>query len=136
MTRSNESDDVRPSRLELQMLRVLWGQSPLNVEQVRTRLNAEKGVRKLAYSSVITVLNILVDKGYASREKQGRAFVFAPLIEQKTVSQGFFRDLANRLFDGSSKAMMLELLGEADIDADDVREIQRLINKRKRELSE
>ena len=136
MTRSNESDDVRPSRLELQMLRVLWGQSPLNVEQMRTRLNAEKGVRKLAYSSVITVLNILVDKGYASREKQGRAFVFAPLIEQKTVSQGFFRDLANRLFDGSSKAMMLELLGEADIDADDVREIQRLINKRKRELSE
>lgn len=136
MTQGKESNDNRPSRLELQMLRVLWGHSPLSVEQVRTRLNAEKGARKLAYSSVITVLNILVDKGYASREKQGRAFVFAPLVEQKAVSQGFFRDLANRMFDGSSKAMMLELLGEADIDADDVREIQRLINKRKRELSE
>lgn len=129
-------DNPGPSRLELELLRILWENAPLTADEVRGTLNSKKRRQKLAYSSVITVLNILVDKGYAKREKKGRAFVFAPLVQQKEVSNTLFQDLADRMFDGSAKAMMLELLGDADVSAEDMTEIQRLINKRKRELSE
>ena len=124
-----------PSRLELQMLRILWQKdAPLSADQVRKLLNARKGQRQLAYSSVITVLNIMVEKGYAAREKDGRAFVYTPILRQESVTKQLFRDLADRMFDGSSKAMALEMLGDADMDADELRDIQKLINKRKREL--
>ncbi len=130
------NDPSAPSKLELALLKILWEESPLNADDVRQRMAAGDQGRELAYSSVITVLNHLVDKGLASRVKQGRAFVFAPLVAQKDVSQGFVKDLVHRLFDGSPTAMMLELLDETDVNANDLKEIQRLITKRKRELSE
>ncbi len=130
------SGDSSPSRLELAMLKILWEESPLSAEEVRTRLGRRKKGRKLAYSSVITVLNILVDKGYATRAKQGRAFVFEPMVDRKDVTRGFVGDLVERLFDGSPTAMMLELLDASNIDADDLKQIQRLITRRKKELSE
>jgi len=129
-----QNDATSPSRLELALLKILWEESPLSAEDVRQRLASGDQGRDLAYSSVITVLNILVDKGFASRVKQGRAFVFAPLVAQKDVSQGFVTDLVRRLFDGSPTALMLELLDATDVSEEDLSEIQRLITKRKREL--
>ncbi|MDP7016947.1 MAG: BlaI/MecI/CopY family transcriptional regulator [Pirellulaceae bacterium] len=128
--------DAGPSRLELALLQILWEQAPLSAEQVRERLAAGERGRSLAYSSVITVLNILVDKGFATRVKQGRAFVFRPAVERRDVNRGFVGDLVDRLFDGSPAAMMLELLDASPIDADELKQIQRLITQRKKELSE
>ena len=121
-----------PTELELEILKVLWGESPLPVREVR-RLLLEKAKRTLTHSSVITILNIMVRKGYLRRHKQGKAFFFSPKVARKEVSGGFIGDLLGRLFDGSAAAMVLNVIETADLDANELNELRKLINGKAKE---
>jgi predicted transcriptional regulator len=120
-----------PTDLELEILKVLWDESPLPVRDVRNRL--ETAGRPLAHSSVITVLNIMVRKGYLRRRKEGKAFLFSPKVEKQSMSGGIVGDVLTRLFDGSPSAMILNLLETADIDSDELQELRKLINRKAKE---
>lgn len=121
-----------PTDLELEILKVLWAESPLPVREVRARLEADAN-RPLTHSSVITVLNIMHRKGYLERSKQGKSFLFSPRVDKQQVSQGFVGDLLNRLFDGSPSAMVLNLLEASDVDADELAELRKLIARKAKE---
>ena len=123
-----------PTGLELSILKVLWQKAPQTVQDVRDTL-ADDG-RELTHSSVITVMNIMVRKGYLSRDKADRAFEFTPLIAQQGVSRQMLGDLVNRVFDGSASAVMLELLETSDVDADELAAIRKLISRKTRELTQ
>ena len=71
-----------PTELELEILKVLWDEAPLPVRDVRARL-AEQAGRTLTHSSVITMLNIMVGKGYLKRHKEGKSFFFSPVSQRK-----------------------------------------------------
>src|SRR4051794_2490513 len=111
-----------PTALELAILKVLWQKSPQTVEHVRDALAG--GGRELAYSSVITMLNIMVRKKYLRRTKRGRAFEYEPLVEGQAVNRGMLSDLVSRVFDGSTSAVLLELLETSDISGDELAEIR------------
>ena len=121
-----------PTELELEILKILWGENPLPVSEVRARL-AERAKRILTHSSVITMLNIMVRKGYLRRRKQGKAFLFSPKVEKENVSGGIVGDLMARLFDGSPSAMILNLLETADLDSEELSELRKLINRKAKE---
>lgn len=121
-----------PTELELELLKVLWAESPLPVREVRERL-AEQAGRTLSHSSVITMLNIMVRKGYLKRRKQGKSFLFIPKVAKESVAGGMTGDLLSRLFDGSASAMVLNLIETADLDADEIAEIRRLIGRKAKE---
>ena len=76
----------QPTELELKILHVLWNESPLPVREVRQRL-AVAG-RELAHTSVITMLNIMVRKGFLKRSRQGNALLFAPRLRGKACRGG------------------------------------------------
>jgi predicted transcriptional regulator len=118
-----------PTELELEILKVLWDTSPLPVREVRLRLEAQAG-RALSHSSVITMLNIMVRKGYLRREKQGKACFFAPQVDRESVAGGIMGDLVSRVFGGSPSAMVLNLIENADLDADEIKELRRLISRK------
>jgi predicted transcriptional regulator len=120
-----------PTELELEILKVLWQDGPNTVEAVREALSASG--RELTHSSVITVMNIMVKKKYLKRQKQGRAFQYQAMVTGKEVNRGLLGNLVDRVFDGSASAMMLELLESADLDADEIREIRKIINRKARE---
>lgn len=122
----------QPTELELEILKVLWQESPLPVRDVRERLAAD-AQRDLTHSSVITMLNIMVRKGFLRRTKEGKAFLFAPKVAKENVSGGFVGDLLSRVFDGSPHALVLNLLETTDLDADELAEIRRLINRKAKE---
>ena len=122
-----------PTELELALLKVLWQAAPQTVESVRAALAA--GGRELTYSSVITMLNIMVRKKYLKRIKRGRAFEFTPLVEEQGIHRRMLDDLVNRVFDGSAQAVMLELLQTSDVNADELNAIKRLINRKAREIN-
>ena len=122
----------RPTELELEILKVLWNESPLPVRDVRVRLD-EQAERVLAHSTVITMLNIMVRKGYLRRKKQGNLFLFSPKVVKETVAGGMMGDLLTRVFDGSPSAMVLNLIETADIDADELAELRRLISRKAKE---
>ncbi|MCS7470399.1 BlaI/MecI/CopY family transcriptional regulator [Stieleria sp. ICT_E10.1] len=124
-----------PTQLELEILKVLWDASPLPVREVRARLEAGAG-RALAHSSVITMLNIMYRKGFLKRQKAGKAFLFSPKVEKEHVSGGMVSDLLSRLFEGSPTAMVLNLLETGDIDTDELDEIRRLVNRKRKEWNQ
>ena len=125
-------ESEHPTELELEILKVLWDDSPLPVREVRARLESQSG-RSLAHSSVITMLNIMHRKGFLTRRKDGKAFLFAPKTAKAKVTGRMMGDMLHRVFDGSPAAMVLNLLETADIDAEELAELRRLIGRKQRE---
>lgn len=116
-----------PTELELEILKILWQEAPRTVEAVRETLAAQG--RELSHSSVITMLNIMVRKDYVERTKNGRAFEFTPLVREDEVGREMVNDLVTRVFDGSASTLMLRLLETSDVDAQELAEIRKLIQK-------
>ncbi len=126
------SESAHPTELELEILKVLWEESPLPVREVRARLEAEAD-RPLAHSSVITMLNIMHRKGFLRRKKVGKAFFFSPKEEKNSVTGKMMGDLLSRVFDDSLSAMVLNLIETADLDSDELAELRRLISRKAKE---
>jgi BlaI family penicillinase repressor len=122
-----------PTELELVILKALWEQSPLTARQIREVL-AERG-RKLAHTSVITMLQRMVDKGQLDQldPQGGKAFRFVPLLREAAVSGRMLGDLVNRVFDGSAEATMLSLFDLSDLDNDALKRLRRAFNQKMRE---
>ena len=121
-----------PTELELEILKVLWGESPLPVREVRARLEAQ-AERVLAHSSVITMLNIMYDKGFLNRKREGKSFLFSPKAKKESVIGKMMGDLLLRAFDGSTSAMMLNLLETNDLNTDELNELRNLIARKAKE---
>ena len=119
-----------PTELELEILKILWrnGSSPVRV--VRDALT---GFRDLAYTSVMTIMKIMVDKGYLRRRRQGGRYIYRPYISEKATTRKMLSDLTNRAFDGSAAAVMLNLLETSDIADDELRELRKLVNQKLQE---
>ncbi len=120
-----------PTELELQMLKALWQQSPLLARDVQAAL-AEEG-RELAKTSVITTLNTMVDKKYLHRKRQGNTYLFSPKISEEVVAERVLGDVVDRVFDGSTSAVLLKLFDVKSIDDDELKELRRIINRKLKE---
>lgn len=120
-----------PTELELQLLKILWEEAPLPVREVRQRL-ADQG-RDVAHTTVITILNIMVEKKFLTRKKHKNAFLFSPKVKQERICGGMVGDIVDRVFDGSARKLMLSLLETSDVDAEELREIRRIIDRKARE---
>lgn len=123
-----------PTDLELQILRILWLQSPLPVREVRQRL-AESG-RAIAHTSTITTLNTMVRKGYLNRRLAANALLFSPCVEEADVTRRMLDDLVHRAFSGSVSSAALALFDSRSIDAEELRELRKLINQKIKDQSE
>ena len=124
---------AHPTDLELQILKILWEQSPLAVRDVREAL--ERGGRALAHTSVITTLNVMVGKRYLKRTMQGKSCLFAPDVAREDVTGRLLGDVVQRVFDGSAKAVMLSLFESTELDADELKELRQILNRKTKEQS-
>ncbi len=120
-----------PTELELLILKILWRRSPRLARDVRTAL-ADEG-RTLAKTSVITTLNTMVDKQYLTRKKQRNSFLFSPRLDEETVSEQVLSDVVDRVFDGSTSAVLLKLFDVKTLDAQELKELRRIINRKLKE---
>ena len=120
-----------PTEFELEVLKVLWKSSPQTVRDIRIQL-AESG-RDSAHTSVITMLNIMVDKGYLAKKKDGKSYLFWPVVSESDVSQRMLGDMVSRVFDGSAKRLVLNLIDGEDIEEPELLELRKLINQKVKE---
>jgi predicted transcriptional regulator len=105
---------------ELRLMEVLWQRGPSTVQQV---LDALPGEKLLAYNSVLTIIRILEKKGYLAHAKDGRAHVYTPMVERSQATRSEVRHLVQRLFHDSHELLVLNILEDAGLSAD---ELQRL----------
>ena len=124
---------LEPTELELELLKILWEEAPLPVREIRQRLAAAG--RDSAHTTVITILNIMVDKKLLKRKKVKNAFHFSPKVKREQVSGDMLGDIMNRVFDGSARELMLSLLSTSDIDAAELSEIRKLIDRKSKGAS-
>lgn len=117
-----------PTELELQILKVLWQESPRLARDVQVAL-AEEG-RELARTSVITTLNTMVEKKYLKRKRKANTFLFSPRITEEEVARRVLGDVVDRVFDGSTSAVLLKLFDVRKVDDEELKELRRIINRK------
>lgn len=99
------------TRLELEIMQVIWKRGACNVGEVQEGMG-----RELAYTTVQTVLNTLHRKGKLKRRLDGRAYVYSATVTEAKASRHAVRDLVERMFGGSSEQLVLSLIRSRDID--------------------
>ncbi len=105
-------------------MRVVWDVGPATVGDIADRV---EGSPKPAYNTVLTMLRILEAKGYVRHEKDGRAFVYAPLVGRGEARRHALSNLLQRFFDGSPELLVLDLLGHDQVSAEEVARLRALV---------
>jgi BlaI family penicillinase repressor len=118
--------DLVPSERELEILKVLWEIGSGSVRQVHDRL-CPGG--ELAFNTVQTVLRIMEDKGLVEHRAEKRTFVYAPRYTREQVSSRFL----TKVFDGALDQLVLSMLRAKNVSADELRDLERLIAKARRD---
>lgn len=111
---------------ELRLMTVLWKRGRATVADVVAALPPPA----LAYSTVLTTMRTLEQKGFVEHEEEGRAFVYRPVVAQKDAARTALRHLLDRFFGNSPGALAVALLDETRLSGDDVAQIRRLLGKR------
>jgi predicted transcriptional regulator len=122
---------THPTELELEILKILWRDGPLSVRQVRDALESQG--RKLAHTSVITIMNIMAEKKYLKRSRKTSGFVYTARIAQGPTLGRMMRDLVDRAFGGSGTAAMVNLLETSDVSEDELNQLRDLIAQKAKE---
>ena len=112
------------TKLELQIMQVIWRLGPSTVGAVQEGLEQE-----LAYTTVQTMLNILERKRKLRRELQGRAYVYTAALSEQKASSHALRDLIDRVFGGSSEDLVMSLLKSKQIDAATLMKLNRRLRR-------
>jgi BlaI family penicillinase repressor len=100
------------TKLELQIMQVIWRLGASNVAAVQEGLEQE-----LAYTTVQTMLNILHRKGKLKRKLRGRAFEYSATVTEAKALSHAVRDLVDRMFGGSNEELVMSLIKSKQIDA-------------------
>jgi BlaI family transcriptional regulator, penicillinase repressor len=120
-----------PTPAELELLRILWDLGPATGREVLSVLE-ERG-RERAYTSVTSLLNVMFEKGYVTREPAGRALRYAAAVSPDETLADLVGDLRDRVFDGSASTLVAHLLQEAEPTREELAEIRRAIASFERE---
>lgn len=112
---------------ELRLMDVLWEKGPATVQQV---LEALPKRPPLAYNSVLTTIRILEKKGYLKHAKDGRAHVYRPLVERADATRSEISHLLHRFFKNSHELLVLNILEDQKLDAEELRHLRELVANR------
>jgi len=118
--------EEQPTAGELEVLKVLWDRGPSTVREVMDVLNA---ARPRAYTSVMSLLNVMTEKRLVVREPQGRAFVYRPRNDRRRTLRRMVGDLLGRAFEGSTSQLVAHLLDQTKPTAEELEEIRRTIEQ-------
>jgi BlaI family transcriptional regulator, penicillinase repressor len=108
---------------ELDVMAVLWSRGPSTVTEVREALHDE-----LAYTTVLTVLRILEDKGHIAHREDGRAHRYHALVKREAARASALKRLTEKLFDGSVESLMTHLVAGEKLSASELAKVQRMLD--------
>ena len=113
-----------PTPAELEVLQVIWDRGPSTVRDVMVVLNKQ---RPRAYTSVMSLMNVMAEKDLLSQKPKGRAFVYSAKVSRQKTSSRLVRDLLSRVFDGSASALVTHLLDQVEPEGEELDEIRKAI---------
>ncbi|MFN0110437.1 MAG: BlaI/MecI/CopY family transcriptional regulator [Blastocatellia bacterium] len=115
------------TEVELELMDVLWDKGQATVLEIVEALPEER----LAYSSVLTMMRILEQKGYVEHEKEGRAFIYKPLVDRSQAQKTVIGYLLKRFFNNSPELLVVNLLDHEDVGPKEVKRLKQMIEETK-----
>ena len=115
-----------PTPAELEVLQIIWEDGPCTVREV---MNLLKPTRPRAYTSVMSLMNVMAEKGLLNQKPKGRAFIYSAKVSRDKTQSSMLSDLLNRAFDGSANALVAHLLQQAEPNSKELDEIHKTITK-------
>ena len=109
--------------LELEIMQVLWEQGASTVGEVQPKLKGD-----LAYTTVQTMLNVLLKKDKVTREPEGRAYRYRAAVSKDRATGGALKDMVKRMFGGSPEALLMALVDTRQISAEQLTRIAEKLN--------
>ena len=108
MARPRQSN---PTPAELEILQIIWEHDSCTVRDVMNFLSPE---RQRAYTSIMSLMNVMTEKNFLTAKPKGRAFIYSAKISQEKTQAGMLKDLLKRAFDDSASTLMAHLLEQSD----------------------
>ena len=130
MTKPRKSNQTL-TPLELRIMHVLWETGPGTVSEVQAKLGQE-----LAYTTVQTMLNILLRKEKVKRIQEGRAFRYQPAVSRERAAGSALQDLVKRMFGGSTEALLMTMVDARQISAEELSRVAQKLGSAERDASE
>lgn len=118
------------TEVELEFMSELWALGEGTVRDVLAKLAPE---RNLAYTSAATILRIMEQKNFVTSEKQGKTFVYRPILAKDAYQAKTLRDLSDKLFDGTPATMVARLVNDQGMSEQALEEIRALLDRRLRD---
>ncbi|HEY2381904.1 MAG TPA: BlaI/MecI/CopY family transcriptional regulator [Terriglobia bacterium] len=118
-----------PTDQELEILKVVWQRGEATVREVYLDLAAQ---RKIAYTTVLTMMGILEQKGHLKRTAGDRAYVYSPAKPQQQVVRSMVREFVHRVFGGSATPLLVHLLEDPKTDPKELAELEKLMKDRRK----
>jgi BlaI family transcriptional regulator, penicillinase repressor len=112
---------------ELEVLKALWDGGPGPVRQVLAHLHDRK--RRVAYTTVLTVLSRLEQKGYVASDKSGLAYVYRAKVSRQRVAATRVKAMIDQLYDGAAGQLALQLVKGEKLTPEEIVELQKLIER-------
>jgi BlaI family penicillinase repressor len=116
-----------PTPAELEILKLLWEHGPLTVREVLDQLNVAGPQR--AYTTVMSLLNVMADKELLDREPEGRAFRYRPRVARQHTLGELVEDIWQRAFEGSTNTLVAHLLEQAQPTPDELQAIRETLRQ-------
>jgi len=113
---------------ELELMKIIWRRESATVRDVYEELLEH---RKIAYTTVMTALKTLEQKGYLRTVQHDRAYVYQPTKPKNQVIKGMVREFVNRVFNGSAEPLVVHLIEDNQLSEADLREISRMLGRKK-----
>ncbi len=111
---------------ELEIMKVIWEREHTTVRDVYEALLER---RKVAYTTVMTMMKILEQKGFLKKSQEERAYVYRPAQAKRQVIGAMVKEFINRVFNGSAEPLLVHLVEEHHLSQKDLEEIARLRRK-------
>lgn len=117
------------SEAELQLLQLLWDESPLGAQDIAERVPEDRG---WTLATVKTLISRLVAKGAVTSEPDGRRFLYRPAVARDTIAAGQAERLVDRLFGGRVSPLVAQLAEQRQLDPKDLAELEALVRSLKK----
>jgi predicted transcriptional regulator len=119
-----KSNTLTPQELEI--MKLVWQRGAATVRDVYEVLLER---RKIAYTTVMTMMKILENKGYLKKRRQDRAFIYRPAHPKNQVIGGMIREFIDRVFNGSAEPLLVHLVKSRHLSEKDLQKIARMVEE-------
>ncbi|WP_448702401.1 BlaI/MecI/CopY family transcriptional regulator [Mucilaginibacter sp. AW1-3] len=126
-SKKEKTTSSEPTKSELEILQVLWQFGPSTARFVNDQINQEK--RPVIYMSTLKLMQIMIEKGLLKKDDTQMTHIYRAAVEENKTKGALLDKVVDNLFNGSAGSLMMQLLGNKKLSAEEMAEFEELIKK-------